>query len=200
MNRVHIIQNLIDRYNFQSYLEIGVASGWTYRRINCPIKRGMDPELSVELEGVVQKTSHSFFMTNKDKFDIVFIDGLHLYEQVAQDIVNSLNSLNLGGFIIVHDCYPIKEEYANRIKPKEGPWNGDVYKAMIWFRETYYDYPSVTINEDEGLGVIKKTYDDTIKEVDVEKFSNVPYKYIETGKTLGLVSYKEFNTWLKEIV
>jgi len=65
-------------------------------------------------------------------------------------------------------------------------------------RETYYDYPSVTINEDEGLGVIKKTYDDTIKEVDVEKFSNVPYKYIETGKTLGLVSYKEFNTWLKE--
>ena len=43
-------------------------------------------------------TSDDFFLSNKDKFDVIFIDGLHIYEQVRKDVVNSINAINDGGW------------------------------------------------------------------------------------------------------
>ena len=54
-------------------------------------------------------TSDEFFEQNKEKFDIVFIDGLHHSEQVYKDILNSLNILNEDGTIICHDMNPTEE-------------------------------------------------------------------------------------------
>ena len=49
-------------------------------------------------------TSDEYFSKFKDKFDIIFIDGLHHYEQVKKDIFNSLEILNSNGIILMHDC------------------------------------------------------------------------------------------------
>ena len=58
---------------------------------------GIDP-----VEGGTHKmTSDEFFYNNNDKFDIIFIDGLHQYEQVIKDVKNSLNCLTKNGII---DC------------------------------------------------------------------------------------------------
>ena len=40
------------------------------------------------------------------KFDIIFIDGLHEYDQVKKDIVNSLKFIDEKGFILIHDLLP----------------------------------------------------------------------------------------------
>ena len=39
-------------------------------------------------------TSDEYFKKFKDKFDLIFIDGLHHYNQVEKDIYNSLEILN----------------------------------------------------------------------------------------------------------
>ena len=51
-------------------------------------------------------TSDDFFRINKNKFDVIFIDGLHEYQQAVNDIENSLGCLNENRVILLDDCLP----------------------------------------------------------------------------------------------
>ena len=51
-------------------------------------------------------TSDEFFNQNNEKFDVIFIDGLHHYDQCQADAINSLKCLNKNGFIFFHDFIP----------------------------------------------------------------------------------------------
>src|SRR3990167_10422572 len=106
MTRNRIIQHLINKHSYKSYLEVGVEYRQTFDKILCRTKVGIEPEYDV---GVLKMTSDEFFAQNKDTFDIVFIDGLHEKEQVKRDIENSLKVLNQGGSIVMHDCNPTTE-------------------------------------------------------------------------------------------
>lgn len=158
-NRVWIIEKLIHDRMLHSYLEIGVGDGWTFNQIECDYKVGVDPVLSnsiTEYKGMVYNlTSVDFFKQNTLKFDLIFIDGLHLYEQVICDIMNAFNFLNNDGFIVLHDCLPVSEEMAGRVDC--GFWTGDVYKAIVWFRDNHNHIPCFVIDCDYGCGVIHKT-------------------------------------------
>ena len=46
-------------------------------------------------------TSDEFFKNNEIYFDCIFIDALHIYEQVRKDILNSIKFLNANGIIII---------------------------------------------------------------------------------------------------
>ena len=97
-------------------------------------------------------TSDEFFLNNKKKFDLIFLDGLHTYEQTIKDIKNSLRFLNSKGVILVHDCLPKK--IWNQIVPRVyGHWNGDVWKAIVEAR-TYSNVSTFTCIADHGLGII----------------------------------------------
>ena len=52
-----------------------------------------------------KNTSDEFFMQNKEKFDLIYIDGWHEAPQVYKDINNSWNSLNINGIIICDDYF-----------------------------------------------------------------------------------------------
>ena len=99
-------------------------------------------------------TSDKFFLNNKNFFDIIFLDGLHTYEQTIKDIVNSLKFLNNNGVILVHDCLPKK--IWNQIVPRMyGHWNGDVWKAIVHSRTLDYA-DTYTCKADHGIGIIFK--------------------------------------------
>ena len=99
-SRIDIVKSIIDKKKYNSYLEIGTFKDELFNKINCKYKVGVDPVSG----GNVRKTSDDFFKTNSQKFDLIFIDGLHHYKQVKKDIVNSLNALNDKGIILMHDC------------------------------------------------------------------------------------------------
>ena len=101
--RQTIVQEIINLKNYQSYLEIGCYKNDLFDNVKCNIKVGVDPISG----GTVRKTSDDYYKTNKEKFDIIFIDGLHHYEQVIKDINNSLNVLNENGVILL----PVLPEY-----------------------------------------------------------------------------------------
>ena len=94
-SRVEIVQNIIDLKNYKSYLEIGTFKDELFASVKCNKKIGVDPVSG----GNVRKTSDKFFLENKEKFDLIFIDGLHHYNQVKKDIANSLVALNDKGVI-----------------------------------------------------------------------------------------------------
>lgn len=153
MNRTSIIQSLIDKINATSYLEIGISSGENFNKINCNYKVSVDPESSTFPTFCL--TSDEFFEHNQEKFDIIFIDGLHHSEQVYKDIINSLNILNDGGYIICHDMNPQKEEH--QIIPFAGGlWNGDCWKAFVKLRQERCDLSLYTIDADYGCSIIQK--------------------------------------------
>ena len=97
-------------------------------------------------------TSDEFFKNNKLFFDLIFLDGLHTYEQTIKDIDNSLNHLKKNGLIVIHDCLPKK--IWNQIVPRMyGHWNGDVWKAIVHAR-TYENVDTYTCIADHGLGIV----------------------------------------------
>ena len=99
-------------------------------------------------------SSDNFFKNNQDKFDLIFIDGLHQYEQVKRDVYNSLKFLNDNGVILLHDCMPSS---FMRQAPKRSSniWNGDVWKNIVEFR-TLDQIDTYTIYADHGIGLILK--------------------------------------------
>ena len=154
--RTDVINYFINRYGYKSYLEIGVYDvNINFNKIIAEDKVGVDPNPAIGLEFTMG--SDDFFKQNKKTFDIIFIDGLHESPQVHRDIINSINALNDGGAIILHDCNPTQEAI-QRVPPiQAGDWTGDVWKAFVRFRTETQDYNTFVINIDYGVGVIKKS-------------------------------------------
>jgi Methyltransferase domain len=133
MNRIDIIQSLLDYRAGQTYLEIGLAQGESFLPIRATRKWGVDPHpmlgrkysvmnqfsrilgfLGVNGERIFSMTSDIFFAREsraliKYGIDVCLVDGLHTYEQALRDIYNALAYLARGGVILVHDCNPSSE-------------------------------------------------------------------------------------------
>jgi hypothetical protein len=155
MNRTDIINFFIKKYDHKSYLEIGVSDpGVNFAKIIVDKKISVDPNVN---EANFVMTSDDFFKENNEKFDVIFIDGLHESEQVYRDIHNSINSLNDGGSIILHDCNPHSEIIQLVPQIQGGEWTGDCWKAFVKFRQENNQYFTFVIDTDYGVGVIKKS-------------------------------------------
>jgi hypothetical protein len=168
-SRSNLINYLIGLYGYTSYLEIGVDCGSNFERVHCAYKVGVDPSNKYE-KITFNITSDEFFAQNEENFDIIFIDGLHVSDQVVKDIQNSLNVLNPKGTIIMHDCLPNSEAAQSRERLGDH-WNGDVWKAFAHYRKNP-DLTMFTINTDQGLGFIKKGKQDVFDIPD-----NLEYSY-----------------------
>ena len=99
-------------------------------------------------------TSDEFFETNKETFDIIFVDGLHEAPQAEKDINSSLKVLNEGGTIVVHDVHP-KTEEEQKVPRTQKVWTGNVWKAWAKFRRKK-TLNMFTIDTDHGVGIIRK--------------------------------------------
>ena len=147
-SRSFIINKVIKEKNYRSYLEIGCDVNKNYGNIEVEKKIGVDPKTG----GTHKMTSDKFFLSNKKKFDIIFIDGLHEYHQVMRDINNSLKYLNPHGVILLHDCLP--RTIWNQITPRiNSDWNGDVWKSIVHCR-TLKHIDTYTFIADRGIGII----------------------------------------------
>ena len=177
--RKFIIQDIINKKKYKSYLEIGCFDNELFNHINCFKKVGIDPYTG----GTIRKTSDKFFKDNNEKFDCIFIDGLHTYSQVKKDIDNSLKFLNPDGIILLHDCLP--NNYFEQATPRsQYIWNGDVWKAIVECR-TNVDIDTYTCYADFGIGVILNRKNKNILDIKYNEFSEIKFNDYFTN-------YKEY--------
>ena len=153
--RTEIINWLIARNGYSSYLEIGVGDGRHFRAVDCREKVSVDPAEG-EHDGAMpthRMTSDEFFASNRETFDLVFIDGLHHCDVVARDLRHALQILNPGGAMVCHDLNPGAE--AMQREPREtSEWTGDCWKAWVRLRRERPELPMVVANTDYGVGII----------------------------------------------
>lgn len=155
MYRWDIINSFINKYDYKSYLEIGVQLKNNFNKINCNYKVSVDPDINVEAD--FNLTSDDYFeqLAPETKFDIIFIDGLHLHEQLTKDIHNALKHLSENGTIVCHDILPNTYQMQLRY-PVAGPWTGDVWRSIAELRMSVDDLEIHTIDTDYGCAVIRR--------------------------------------------
>ena len=182
-SRFDIINKIIKKKKFESYLEIGCQSDVNFSKIIIKNKIGVDPQSG----GTHRMTSDDFFKQNKSTFDLIFIDGLHVYEQVLKDIENSLKVLNDNGIILIHDCLPAKI-WHQTIPQTHSSWNGDVWKSIVKSR-TRIDIDTYTIEADQGLGLILKRKNKDLLVDKIENFKNLKFRdyYIHHKKFMRII-------------
>lgn len=154
MNRISIIQSLIDKNKYTRYLEIGVRDGSCFNAIKCEHKEGVDPDPTSA--ATFFDTSDNFFKNTIQMFDIIFIDGLHESPQVIKDIANALKHLTDGGTIVMHDCLPTSEfMQLIPMRPDHNEWTGDVWKAYLYYRHIS-GLEMCVVDCDWGCGIIRR--------------------------------------------
>ncbi len=83
--RCDVLNNIIQEREHNSYLEISVETGITFKHIDIKNKLGVDPDPTYKEDNIILKTSDDFFKENNKIFDIIFIDGMHQLEYVYND-------------------------------------------------------------------------------------------------------------------
>lgn len=211
MLRYEIINSIIQQNGFKKYLEIGVCDpSVCFDKIICESKDSVDPGVEYAVNPVTYPfTSDEFFklLGNGEldkiydyKWDVIFIDGLHISDQVLRDVVNSLQHLNPNGYILLHDCNPpdifhAREDYY--VNGQQRPWNGTVWKALYYLRANS-DLDICTVNTDWGVGIVRhQKVGESRPEVD---FTNNFYEYNAMAANrkahLGLIEVSELQDWL----
>lgn len=141
------IREYARRVNAESYLEIGTDSGDSLEQVECDAVC-VDP--SFRFRGnpagkrkrtlLFQMTSDDFFgrYDLKDIFpqgvDLAFLDGLHHWEVLLRDFINTEKFCHIDSTILLHDCLPLNIRMAERVfridesedQSTRGAWTGDV--------------------------------------------------------------------------
>jgi len=164
-NRTDLCNYLIEESNYKTYCEIGTSNpAHHFDWIRCKQKYSVDPgddcegwgkEKSEQFQYTHKMTSDEFFAQNTEKFDFIFIDGLHTEQQCSLDIYNALRCCKVGGMIAVHDTIPDDVKMTGNV-PRPVQWQGDCWKpiwrlvnlteGMLQVQSFYLDY---------GISVIK---------------------------------------------
>jgi hypothetical protein len=211
MDRILIVQDLIDVSAAKNYLEIGVRNGSCFLQIKCNYKMAVDPSFQIKRRHKLkyffknlpnlnnryfEETSDDFFKSQQKlllqkKPKIVLIDGLHTYEQSLRDVQNTLTYLEEGGVIVLHDCNPVSTaaaspadsiEEAKKLPGWSGIWNGDVWKTIVHLRWLNPELEVFVIDCDHGVGIVRKRPVKNKLSYSKQQIQDLSYKDLESDR------------------
>jgi hypothetical protein len=178
-----------------SYLEIGVADGTTLQAVSSGEKHGVDPfplfntkQLPQGITFDTSTSNHYFDSLSKDKkFQFIFLDGLHEFNQLYIDFINALKHITTPGWILIDDMVPsdsisaissMEESYKARgVTRSEGyPWHGDCYKLLPVILDHFPQIePFLIIYPDNPQLLLRIDREITTQELEQINFSQINY-------------------------
>jgi Methyltransferase domain len=158
--------NALGRLNGATrYLEVGVHKAKTLRNVQIELKTAVDPvfafersELSKHNVEYHEVTSDDFFAQASpalQPFDVVYLDGLHVYEQTLRDLTNALRFSHERTLVLIDDTLPVsflaaerdqsRVRFAREFVPHEDKqWMGDVFKIIPFLHDYMPDLDWLT--------------------------------------------------------
>lgn len=206
--RFDVINYLLQSMGGKStkYLEIGVRNPEdNFHKINAKDKMSVDPGFETrENHADYKMTSDEFFLKLDNgeilsvdiRFDVIFIDGMHLAGQVQKDIDNALRYITKEGFIVLHDCNPPSEYHARedfdfKLSPAGIYWNGTTWKAF-YRQRLNSEVSCCCIDSDWGIGVISKKKYFRHLEKDINPFLEFRVFEAKRKDSLNLLDFSTF--------
>ena len=216
-------QELARIRNARTYLEIGVAGGKTFLPLNLPVKHAVDPEFRFDVREFESESvrffevpSDDFFLHFADKamkYDLIFLDGLHTFEQTFRDFCSTQAHAHDGTIWVIDDVHPSDIFSANpdqrmaykhrKLHGKPGhAWHGDVFKVLFAIHDFF---PNLSYRTIVGRGnpqtvVIRRPRKEfRPKFGDLEKISRLTYyDFVEHRDMLNIARDEEMPAWLSE--
>lgn len=155
-------------------------------------------------------TSDDFFhqhagLLRAEPPQVIFIDGMHSFQQVLADCYHALNYLAKDGVIILHDCSPPhamsatpatspqdamekwKQRYPDRKHEWTGEWCGDTWKAIPYLIKHHPELNVCVLNADYGLGMVsRKRGTDLVAKygefADTSQFEKMDYAVLDKNR------------------
>jgi hypothetical protein len=183
-------QALHTKAAFEWYMEIGCRSG----RIFCEARGktiAVDPFFQADRNiigvkpalYVFQETSDAFFAGgflghNAIRLSVSFLDGMHLFEFLLRDFMNTEANSRADGVILMHDCSPYDHAMTARdYGDRRGlPWTGDVWKLLPILQEFRPDL-SVRVLDCAATGLVAISNLDPDSRVLRERYDEIIRKY-----------------------
>ncbi|MEX0875729.1 MAG: methyltransferase domain-containing protein [Actinomycetota bacterium] len=137
-----VLGQIHDELGPSSYLEIGVHRGKSLALARCPTV-AIDPHPLLEeppaFVRLFECTSDEFFERHASgcltsPIDLVYIDGMHLFEFALRDFMNAERHASPAGLVVVDDIFPTHLLQASR-RPQTAAWTGDVWKLVACLRK-----------------------------------------------------------------
>jgi hypothetical protein len=159
------INTLAKALRAKTYLEIGVENGITFLDVDIEIRNAVDPNFRLDIVPLANEQtcfhpvpSDQFFaqIHNGATFDIIFIDGLHVFPQVLRDLSNSLLNIHPNSAILLDDTIPSDvfsaiPDYQETMRFRSAAglpgdnWHGDVFKTVFYIHDFWPGLNYVTI-------------------------------------------------------
>jgi hypothetical protein len=216
-----------------SYLEIGVETGATLAFAQCRAV-AVDPKFQLQGNPIGQRHETYLFQMASDDFfaqhdlrkflpdgvEFAFLDGMHHFEYLLRDFMNTEKYSRADTVVALHDCYPVNSEIADRDVNYERRadmatrrwWTGDVWKLLPILRDfrpdldvTAFDCPPTGLVVVRGLdrnsNALGKAYDEivaTYRETTLEGFGidrfRTEFATVGSHRIFQLEALKEFLT------
>ena len=221
MKRSAFLNRLLAGSPQASYLEIGVHEGETFHAVDAARKVGVDPAFSFDWKQAErenpgtrchQMTSDAYFGGGSgepiEPFDVVFIDGLHTFEQTLRDLLNAITVLRPDGVIVLDDVLPNSQiaafkDWADVVRhralgePWDGSWMGDVYR-LVFFVETFMQSWSYRcVGDVFALAVMWREPRPSVPERLVETVAQISFS--ELSSRMGDFRFTDYETALHDV-
>jgi hypothetical protein len=151
MHYIAFLKRLAKTVKPSSYLEIGTREGKSLQAFDCdavcvdPVMRPRPASLTCRNRTFCFQMTSDRFFHDEDLFsyfptgvDMAFLDGMHKFEYLLRDFINTERYTHPGSVLVVHDCFPPNEQVAGRVPPG-GVWTGDVWKLVPVLMEMRQD-------------------------------------------------------------
>ncbi len=194
-----LMQELHQSLKPKVYFEIGTESGASLDLARC-LSVAVDPAFGIEADvmgakpGLIlqQTTSDDFFASGLLeqlglKIDLAFLDGMHLFEFLLRDFINTERHMSPDGTVLMHDCVPFSAAGARREwdRRETRSWTGDVWKLLPILREYRPDL-TVRVFDTPPSGLVVITGVDPENQVLSDKQDEILARYNEmTFEDLG---------------
>jgi len=163
MTRTDILNMLIRKHGYESYLELGLGPLSNFKQVKAKYRQGVDKnwyEFYEENDRFWYGPTDEFFENVErltvNKFDLIFIDADHRHAGSCRDIFRSFSLLKDGGTIVLHDVLPkTPREALPKKERNSNPWCGEVWRSWVEFRR-FKGVVSYAVNTDHGCGVLQR--------------------------------------------
>lgn len=209
----------------QSYLEVGVAAGGTFLGVKIRRKHAVDVRFKFDHKERETDTVKFFKMTSDEyftdcvdpaeKYDIIFLDGLHTFEQTLRDFCASLMHSHDNTIWLIDDVFPTDIFSAQRnatasrkyrrLHGREGDaWHGDVFKVIFALHDFFPNISYKTISTGGNpQTVLLKRPRTSFKPLynDLERISRMSYyDFYENQEILQLEPEEGVLAWVGELL